>query len=118
MTREEVIKLVQDSDLSDASKSAWIGRITEEGLTQDVLDALKDAFQSEIDAGFDQLGVDISNTDEYKEKEAAMVAQVTAIQTDFDQKMAQNSKQMNDLQADAAKAIDLLKAEEVRAKME
>lgn len=118
MTREEVIKLVQDSDLSDASKSTWIGRITEKGLTQEVLDGLKDAFQSEIDAGFDKLGIDISNTPEYKEKETAMVAQVTAIQADFDQKMAQNSKQLSDLQADAAKAIDLLKAEEVKAKME
>lgn len=118
MTREEVIQLVQDSDLSDTSKSSWIGRITEQGLTQDVLDGLKNEFQSEIDAGFDKLGIDISNTPEYKEKEAAMVAKVEAIKAEFDSKMAQSSKQLTDLQADAGKALDTLKAEEVKAKME
>lgn len=118
MTREEVIKLVQDSDLSDANKSTWIASITEKGLTREVLDGLKSAFQSEIDAGYEKLGIDITGTPEYKEKEAAMVAKVEAIKANFDDKMAQSSKQLTDLQADAGKALDTLKAEEVKAKME
>ena len=118
MTREEVIKLVQDSDLSDSTKSTWIARITEEGITQDVLDGLKEAFQSEIDAGFDKLGVDISNTAENKEKESAMIADVEKIQADLESKMNQHAQDMTNLQADASKAIDMLKAEELKAKME
>lgn len=113
-----MVKLVQDSDLSDSAKSTWIARITKEGLTQDVLDELKDAFQAEIDAGFEKLGVDISNTPEYKEREAAMVAQIEAIQADFDQKMAQNTKLLNDLQANASQVMDAIKTEEVKASME
>jgi hypothetical protein len=79
---------------------------------------LKDAFQSEIDAGFNQLGIDITQTAEYKQKEADMIAQVQAVQAAYENKMAQHSKDLADLQADGSQALDLLMAEEVKANME
>jgi len=118
MTREEVIKLVEGSDLDDATKTAWVKRITEGGLTQDVIDGIKDALQSEIDAGFEKLGVDISDSPEYKEREAQMVKEVEAIKADLDQKMAKNSQMLSDLQSQASDALDTLKAEEVKASIE
>lgn len=118
MTQEEVIKLVENSDLDDATKSAWVKRITEEGLTPDTLNQLKDAFQAEIDAGFEKLGVDISNTPEYKEKEQEMIKDVQAVKDEFDQKMNKTSAMMSDLQTQAGETIDKLKTEEIKATIE
>ncbi|MBI2473300.1 hypothetical protein HYV70_01970 [Candidatus Uhrbacteria bacterium] len=114
MTREEVITLVQDSDLNETVQTALIKRITEEGLTQDVLDALKEAFQTEIDKGFETLGIDISDTPEYKEKEAAMVKEVEAAKADFDSAMADIDQQTKTLQQETSKALDELEAEVIR----
>jgi hypothetical protein len=81
MTREEVIKLVQNSDLSAAGKNTWISRIREEGLTQSLIDDLKGAFQIDIDSGFEKLGIDISDTPAYKQAESEMVKEVDAANT-------------------------------------
>jgi len=117
MTREEVITLVQDSDLNEAVKTTLIKRVTEEGLTQDVLDVLKEAFQMEIDKGFDALGIDISDTPEYKEREAAMVKEVEAAKADFDTTMADIDKQTRILQEETGKALDELEAQIIKDQM-
>ncbi|MBI2473297.1 hypothetical protein HYV70_01955 [Candidatus Uhrbacteria bacterium] len=114
MTREEVITLVQDSDLNETIQTALIKRITEEGLTQDVLDALKEAFQMEIDKGFDALGIDISDTPEYKEKEAAMVKEVESAKAEYDSAMADIDQQTKTLQQETSKALDELEAEIIK----
>ncbi|OGV46363.1 MAG: hypothetical protein A2017_16910 [Lentisphaerae bacterium GWF2_44_16] len=114
MTREEVITLVQDSDLNETVKTTLIKRVTEEGLTQDVLDTLKEALQMEIDKGFDALGIDISDTPEYKEKEATMVKEVEAAKADFDTAIVDIDQQTKTLQQQTSKALDELEAEIVR----
>ncbi|MBI5793936.1 hypothetical protein HZA87_02510 [Candidatus Uhrbacteria bacterium] len=115
MTREEVIKLVQDSHLSAAGKNTWISRIRQEGLTKELVDDLKGAFQVEIDAGFEKLGIDISDTPEYKSAEAAMVKDVEAAKAGFDQKMAGLASQVKQAEADALKAVDDIKIQNVKS---
>ena len=115
MTREEVIKLVQDSDLSAAGKNTWISRIREEGLTQSLVDDLKGALQIEIDSGFEKLGIDISDTPEFKAQEAAMVKEVEAAKGDYDQKMALLASQVKQAEADAMKAVDDIKIQAVKS---
>ncbi len=117
MTREEVIKLVQDSDLSDSAKQTWVSRILEEGLTQELLNDLKGAFQIEIDAGFDKLGIDISDTQEYKESEATMVKEVEAAEADFNQTMVGLNQQAKKLDEDTSKALDDLKVQAIKDKI-
>ncbi|MFA4845260.1 MAG: hypothetical protein WC654_01745 [Patescibacteria group bacterium] len=114
MTREEVIKLVQDSDLSAAGKNTWISRIREEGLTQSLVDDLKGVFQVDIDAGFDKLGIDISDTPEYKAAESAMVKDVEVAKADYDQKIAALTSQVKQAEADALKAVDDIKIQAVK----
>jgi hypothetical protein len=114
MTREEVIKLVQDSDLSDSAKKNWVSRILEQGLTQEILDDIKAAFQIEIDKGFEQLGIDISDTPEYKEHEAKMVEEVEAAAKEYGETMDGLEKEEKELEKDTAKAIDDLAAQAIR----
>jgi hypothetical protein len=115
MTREEVIKLVQDSDLSAAGKNTWISRIREEGLTQSLLDDLKAVFQIEIDDGFQKLGINISDTPEYKAEEEKMVASVQGAQTTFNTKMAGFTSQLKQAEADALKDVDDIKIQAIKS---
>lgn len=117
MTREEVIKLIQSSELSESAKQTWISRIIEEGLTQEVLDDLKAAFQIEIDKGFEELGIDISDTPEYKEREATMVKEVEAAADEYNATMDDLDKQAKKLEVDTAKALDDLKAQAIKDKI-
>lgn len=117
MTREEVIKLVQDSDLSAAGKNTWISRIREEGLTQSLVDDLKGAFQVEIDAGFQQLGIDISDTPEYKAAEAEMVKDVEAANAQFTQAMADIEDKVAQAQTTALEDIDAIKIQAIKDKI-
>ncbi len=117
MTREEVIKLVQGSDLSDSTKQMWVSRILEEGLTQELLNDLKAVFQVAIDDGFQKLGIDISDTPEYKEHEAAMIKEVEAAQVDLNQTMAGLNQQAKKLDEDTSKALDDLKAQAIKDKI-
>lgn len=118
MTQEKVITLVQDSDLNEVVKTTMIKRVTEEGLTQDVLDALKEAFQMEIDKGFDALGIDISDTPEYKEKEAVMMKEVEAAKAEFDSAMTDIDQQTKTLQQETSKALDELETEIIKDQIE
>lgn len=111
MTKDEVIALIQDSDLDDAAKSQWVERIGTEGLTQDVVNALKEAFQDKIDSAFAQLGVSDSDLPELAEKQAEMESEIASAETEYKETMDTLDKEAKQVEATAAKAFDALEAE-------
>lgn len=108
------MKLVQSSELNDEQKNTWTARITNEGLTQDVIDGLKETFQTEIDKGFDTLGIDISDTAEFKEKQAEMTAEIDAAEGEYKEEMAQIQEDTKQLEQETAKALDELQADIIK----
>jgi hypothetical protein len=114
MTREEVIKLIKNSDLSESARQSWVSRIIEEGLTQEILDDLKAAFQIEIDKGFEELEIDFKNTPEYKQHEAEMLAEIEDAQAEYNKTMDDLDKEEKKLENDTAKALDDLKAQAIK----
>ena len=114
MIREEVIKLIQDSDLDNATKKFWIVRVTKEGFTQDVLDGLKEAFQKEIDASFKRFGIEIEDTPEYKQREAEMMKEMEAAKAQFLIDMADIDKQITAFQIQTSHEIDVMEMEALK----
>ena len=114
MTQDEVIKLIQESGLSDEATALWTARIREEGLTSTFLEDLRAAFQVEIDDGAKQLGIDIETLPEYKEREAAMVKEVQDASNALEENIGTLNKQARKLQEDAGKSFDTLKAQAIK----
>ncbi len=102
MNKQQVIDHIQNhEELSDAFKQMWIARINQDGLTQDVLDDLRNALDDEIDRAYEDAGVVLDENDpEYKAAYQKMIQDLDTIQDDFE-------KGMNDLQV---QATDTMKA--------
>lgn len=116
MNREQVIALIEASSFDATTKAQWVARIHAEGLTQDVIDGIKDAMQASIDAGFTALGVSLDENDpEYKAKHAAMMAEVEAANAEFETAMADLQAQAKAVQAEAMADMDKLEAEAIKA---
>ena len=118
MTQEEVLKLIQDSDLDDAVKTTWTNRIESEGLTPQLFNEFRDAFQKEIDKIFDEVGAtEDTEGEEHKAEKDKMLEEVEAANAEFTETMNQLSEEAKQVQDESVKAADDLQAEAVKISM-
>lgn len=114
MTKEELIKVIENSGLTNEDKETWVKRTQTEGATKEILSELQNVFQQLIDKDFGELNIDISDTPEYKEMEATMIAQVEAAENELNKELADieektkqakqaSQKQMEEVQIQATK---------------
>jgi ElaB/YqjD/DUF883 family membrane-anchored ribosome-binding protein len=115
MTREEVIKLVQESELIAAAKNNWMSRINEEGMTMELLNDLQATFQLENEKILEKYGV--TETPEYKELQAAMATKVKAAEEEYNSTMAQVNAKTQQLNAATGQALDALKVQVIQDKI-
>lgn len=112
MTKEDIIKLVQESELSQAAKNNWMTRVNEEGLSIELLNDIQAAFQGENEKIMEKYGV--TDTPEYKELQAQMTQEVKAAEDEYKTAMANVNAKTKQLDADTSQALDDLKAQVIK----
>ncbi len=113
MTREEVIKLVQDSELNEEVKTTWVSLINEAGLTQDVIDGLKQVFDDAIDVQLVAGG--FGDNPELKAADEEMVAEVEAATQEYVSAMKEVEDEAKTLEAETTPALEQLQADAIKA---
>ncbi len=115
MNLDALIAFVKGSSVSDDVKTVLVDRLEAEGLTTDVVDALKEAFQDNIDEAFDAAGVKLDPKDpEFIAKHEAYADEVDAATKEFEAASAaldaDTTKTFNNLNQE----IDAVQAEQIR----
>lgn len=118
MTTEELITLINESQIAESEKPQWVARVQAEGVNFALIEDLKAVIQASVDEGFRALGIDISDTPEYKEREAQMVEEVKAAKAEFDATMDQIDADTKNAQIQASQKMDDLKVQAIKAGMD
>lgn len=117
MNRQDIVKLIENSQLDDQTKRDLLNLIIEEGLTREVLDRIKEAFDNAVITTMKQGGVDITQTDEFKAAAAEFAAEAEKAKAQLDADMGQIEKEMAQVQKDTAKQLDDLQAQVIKDKI-
>lgn len=117
MTREEIVKLIENSQLEEASKRALLTLIIDKGLTREVVDHIKETFDDAVIATMKDAGVDLTQTEEFKaaESEFAVAAEQAKAQLDSD--MSGIESEMKKVQAEMGQQLDDLQAQVIKDKI-
>lgn len=112
---ESLIEFVKGSKLPDDVKEVLVDRLTMEGLTTDVVDTLKEAFQDELDLAFKEAGVALDPNDpEVSARLDKFEAALAAAQAEAEQEAAQLEAQMSHSIADIQTGADETRADQIR----
>lgn len=114
MNREDIVKLIQKSQLDEDAKRRLLNLIIEKGLTREVVDQIKETFDDAVIATLQQAGVDLTQTKEFQAAEAEFSAEAQKAKSELDTQMAQIDKEMVKVQTDTSKQLDDLQAQIVK----
>lgn len=115
MNLDSLIAFVKGSSLSDDVKVVLVDRLEAEGFTTDVVDALKEAFQDNIDEAFDAAGVKLDPTDpEFIAKHQAFADELDAATKEFETESAALQSDMGKTFNGLNQQIDAVQAEQIR----
>lgn len=117
MNRQDIVKLIENSQLDDQTKRDLLNLIIEEGLTREVLDRIKEAFDNAVINTMKQGGIDITQTEEFKAAAAEFSAEAEKAKTQLDSDMSAIEKEMAQVQKDTAKQLDDLQAQVIKDKI-
>lgn len=117
MNRQDIVKLVENSKLEDQTKRELLNMIIEKGITREVVDTIKEAFDNAVIATMKAGGVDVTQTEEFKAAEAEFAASAEAAKAQLDSEMAQIETEMVQVQKDTAKQLDDLQAQVIKDKI-
>lgn len=117
MNRQDIVKLVENSQLDDQTKRDLLNMIIEKGLTREVVDAIKEAFDNAVISTMQAGGVDITQTEEFKAAAAEFAAEAEKAKAQLDQDMGQIDSEMAQVQKDSAKQLDDLQAQVIKDKI-
>ena len=114
-TIESLIAFVKSAKLPDDVKEVLTDRLMAEGLTTDVVDALKEAFQDELDLAFKEAGVELDPKDpEVAEFMAKYQKDVDAVQTEGAAELQSIKKDINHGIAEVQTTADAARADQIR----
>lgn len=117
MNRQDIVKLVENSQLDDQTKRELLNLIIEKGVTREVVDQIKEAFDNAVIATMKQGGVDITQTEEFKAASAEFAAEAEKAKAQLDADMAKIEADMAQVQKDTAKQLDDLQAQVIKDKI-
>ncbi|MBI4435238.1 hypothetical protein HY630_01060 [Candidatus Uhrbacteria bacterium] len=117
MNRQDIVKLVENSQLDEQVKRELLNLIIEKGITHEVVDSIKEAFDNAVIATMKAGGVDVTQTEEFKAAEAEFAAAAEAAKAQLDSEMDQVQKEMKQVQDDTAKQLDNLQAQVIKDKI-
>ncbi|MCR4314377.1 MAG: hypothetical protein NUV84_03975 [Candidatus Uhrbacteria bacterium] len=117
MTREELVKLIEHSQLEEATKRELLNLIIDKGLTREVVDKIKESFDDAVIATMKSAGVDLTQTAEFKAAEAEFAAEAEVAGKQLESEMAAINKEMKQAQDDTAKQLDDLQAQVIKDKI-
>ena len=117
MNRQDIVKLVENSQLDDQTKRDLLNMIIEKGLTREVVDSIKEAFDNAVISTMKAGGVDITQTEEFKAAAAEFAAAAETAKAQLDSEMAQIESEMGQVQKDTAKQLDDLQAQVIKDKI-
>ncbi|MBI4592343.1 hypothetical protein HY733_02760 [Candidatus Uhrbacteria bacterium] len=117
MNRQDIVKLVENSQLDEQTKRELLNLIIEKGVTREVVDAIKEAFDNAVITTMKAGGVDITQTEEFRAAEAEFAAEAEKAKAQLDSDMAQIQSDMASVQKDMAKQMDDLQVQVIKDKI-
>ncbi|MBP9762105.1 hypothetical protein KBD34_00640 [Patescibacteria group bacterium] len=115
MNLESLIDFIKKSSLDEDVKEVLTDRLQAEGLTMDVVDVLKEAFQDKIEELFDAAGVKIDPKDPEAVKEYQAYQDALAqIEKDGESEMAGLQAEMSQQVAKVQTSADDARANQIR----
>ncbi|PJE76371.1 hypothetical protein COV05_05030 [Candidatus Uhrbacteria bacterium CG10_big_fil_rev_8_21_14_0_10_48_16] len=117
MTREEIVKLIENSLLKDEAKRALLTLIIDKGLTREVIDHIKETFDNDIIDSLKEAGVDITQTEEFKSAESEFAAVAEQAKAQLDSDMSGIESEMKKVQAEMGQQLDDLQAQVIKDKI-
>lgn len=117
MTREEIVKLIESSQLEEATKKGLLTLIIEKGLTNEVVDQIKESFDDAVISTMKEAGVDLTQTEEFKAAENEFAASAEEAVAELDSKMSEVDSQMKTVQVETGQQLDNLQAKIIKDKI-
>lgn len=106
MTQAEAKKLIQASELGDSVKEHLIQRLDTTGLTAEVVDEIKSAFQGALDGEFAKLDPEDANLAQYESAKSEMVEEVQNATSEYLNVIHQVEKQLDEVKVTASKDLN------------
>ncbi len=115
-TIEELISLIKEHEgFSQEEKTAWLERLSKEGLSDTLKEELKQLLQNKIDAEYAELGIKMDeSSNEYKEAHQAMMSEIDTAENQLKKEAKDLKSQAEALQKNTAKDMDLAMADAAR----
>lgn len=122
MNIQELKEFFVQSDYSDETKGVLASILADKTeVTPGIIFQLKDVLQKEIDADFDELGVDALEDPEFKKAEAEYVEDLNKIEKELEEDMSfveDSMKQLEENRKKISKAGDEIEANAIKQSMQ
>ncbi len=119
VTKAQILEQLEAATALDpVTKQDIINRINKEGLTDDVLDYLKDVLQEQWDTDIASIGATLDENDpEFKKKYQETLDTIEKAKKDFDTSMNALQKEAQQIQDDTSKQLDNIQIQSVQQKI-
>jgi len=117
MTREEIVKLIESSQLEESVKKTLLTMMIEKGLTSEVIDLMREAFDDAVIATLQEAGVDLTQTEEFKSAESEFVAATEQAKAQLDADMNGIESELKQAQSEMGDQLDHLQAQAIKDKI-
>ncbi len=119
MTKDELLKTVQEAPLPSEVKAEWVERIGSEEISPELITALMSVIQTTIEANFAEDGVVLDEESaDYKKAEKKMIKELETAGKKYDKEMTAVEKEGAKLEKQAKKEFDKLEADVAKAVVE
>ncbi len=117
MTREEVVKLIEESELTDDKKRELLNMIIDSGLTPELKLALMESFEESLLGALEENGVDVAGNEDLKKADADFAVIAEEANTAYEATMAEVETGIKEAQTEANQALDDLQAQVIKDKL-
>jgi len=116
MDSQDLIKEINEADLTSQEKQYWVARIEKEGASQDLIDELKDFLQKQLDEIFEKAGVG-KDDEEYQKLEKAAAAKIGKLQKEFNETIDRSKKYLKKIEEAAITVSNQQNIQKARTKI-
>ncbi len=116
MNKQELIEHLRNNEnFDEAFRQAWVARLEKDGLTQDVLDELRNAVSDQIVQSYERVGVeDDENDPEYKAEHDKLMTELQKIDDELEAGLASMKEEANQVFQSAVKQMEDDSAQAIR----
>ncbi|KKW32073.1 MAG: hypothetical protein UY76_C0043G0003 [Candidatus Uhrbacteria bacterium GW2011_GWA2_52_8d] len=114
MTREEIVTLIEQSQLDDQTKRHLFNLIIEKGMTAEVLDRIKETLDDTLIQTLKNAGLDITQTADFKAAENTFAQEAETAKEKFEAQMSELEQEIGDVEKQTSQQMDDLQTQAIK----